>query len=495
MSDKNLNDFFGEELEKQEEQQKRQANAQAVGFGAANSDDDGRREMFINAGMYDSQQKYTSRKSKGKKAFLIAVGAVVLAVVFMLGYLTYSLANPDLMFIKNVLDLVNENAYIWDESEDKYQHDYAYQAAKAILESVDQYSTLLTPEEYYQLMNPQVSYEASLGVGLSLGKDGYFLSEVKVGSPAYQAGYMMFDVINAVTVEGSVPEGLVSGTTYPVTVSTDMDEFVKYMSAERVSLTVTRDGKSVVLPFISKANYNSSEIEYYFGANFSNMSEPYKQRINASSLPNNVGYIRVTSFMNNDVVEEMESAMRIFKTNGKTKLILDLCGNTGGLDTAAEGVGSYLLYDKNNASSDNIVMAVCRNNKDKVVSQMSCKSLYGDYFDKSSSKTQIVVLTDGYSASASELLLGSLLDYGTAVQVGTTTYGKGIAQGVILLKSAQANIDGQLVDSYWAAYMTYVKYYTPVSDFCPHGVGFTPSAQNTADTYQQKMSRAVEILS
>ena len=148
MSDKNLNDFFGEELEKQEEQQKRQANAQTVGFGAANSDDDGRREMFINAGMYDSQQKYTSRKSKGKKAFLIAVGAVVLAVVFMLGYLTYSLANPDLMFIKNVLDLVNENAYIWDESEDKYQHDYAYQAAKAILESVDQYSTLLTPEEY-----------------------------------------------------------------------------------------------------------------------------------------------------------------------------------------------------------------------------------------------------------------------------------------------------------------------------------------------------------
>ena len=104
------------------------------------------------------------------------------------------------------------------------------------------------------------------------------------------------------------------------------------------------------------------------------------------------------------------------------------------------------------------------------------------------------MLTDGYSASASELLLGSLLDYGTAVQVGTTTYGKGIAQGVILLKAALANIDGQLVDSYWAAYMTYVKYYTP-SDFCPHGVGFTPSAQNTADTYQQKMSRAIEILS
>ena len=173
-------------------------------------------------------------------ADLIAVGAVVLAVVFMLGYLTYSLANPDLMFIKNVLDLVNENAYIWDESEDKYQHDYAYQAAKAILESVDQYSTLLTPEEYYQLMNPQVSYEASLGVGLSLGKDGYFLSEVKVGSPAYQAGYMMFDVINAVTVEGSVPEGRTE-TLVPSAVKNCNTFDVSGMS------------KSVTLPFPSVA--------------------------------------------------------------------------------------------------------------------------------------------------------------------------------------------------------------------------------------------------
>ena len=105
-----------------------------------------------------------------------------------------------------------------------------------------------------------------------------------------------------------------------------------------------------------------------------------------------------------------------------------------------------------------------------------------------------MVLADSGSASASEMLLGAVTDYKTAVHVGTKTYGKGIAQGVIPLKAAQANINGEIVDSYWAAYMTYVKFFTPVSDVCHHGTGFEPEPENVAETYDGMIQRALEIL-
>ena len=60
---------------------------------------------------------------------------------------------------------------------------------------------------------------------------------------------------------------------------------------------------------------------------------------------------------------------------------------------------------------------------------------FDEYFNVEAARTDkpIVVVTDGNSASASELLLGCLLDYGTATQIGAKSYGKGIAQTVALL--------------------------------------------------------------
>jgi len=56
-------------------------------------------------------------------------------------------------------------------------------------------------------------------------------------------------------------------------------------------------------------------------------------------------------------------------------------------------------------------------------------------------------------------------------------------------------VGGQIVDSYWAAYMTYIKFYTPVSNKFMHGIGFAPQAQNVAETFDAQIDRAIEILS
>ena len=104
------------------------------------------------------------------------------------------------------------------------------------------------------------------------------------------------------------------------------------------------------------------------------------------------------------------------------------------------------------------------------------------------------MLTNDNTASASEMLIGAMLDYGTAVQVGTTTYGKGIGQGVIQIKPATAVIGGVEYDSFWAAYITYVKFFTPVSNKCMHGIGFAPCESNVAESFEDQMTKALQVL-
>lgn len=496
MSDKNLNDFFGDELDKQEEQ-RREAMSSNNPQGFDFDEEQRRRSMYYGIPEYQGQQKYVQRKSKGKTALLITLGALAMVVVFFLGYCTFLFANPDLKFINDVLNLVNENAYIWDESEDKYQRDYAYQAAKAILNSIDQYSTLLTPEEYYELMNSvESSNGISNGLTYTVDDDGsYVIYEVAIGSPAYEAGLFPRDKVVRMTVSGNT-DGLPDGSVLNVGVATPVDEFKKYIHSQAIEFTVEREGATVDgVRVVASPYYISTSVEYYFGASNTNMSAPYKDRIDADSLPADTGYIRLTTFMDTTAPQAMASAMAKFKAAGKSKLIFDLSGNGGGRSDVAAEIASYFVYDKSNPSSASITVSVDKDKDNKVIKSETTQSVYGGYFDTSASTPRIAVLTDGGSASASEMLLGAMLDYGTAVQVGAKTYGKGIAQGVIPFKAAKANINGVIVDSYWAAYMTYVKFFTPVSDICHHGTGFTPSADNTAQTYSQKMTKAISALS
>ena len=153
------------------------------------------------------------------------------------------------------------------------------------------------------------------------------------------------------------------------------------------------------------------------------------------------------------------------------------------------------MHDKNKSDGKGVVVSVDRDKDDNIVDKTTTNSVYQNYFDVNAQQPQIVVLTNGRSASASELLTGALLDYQTAVQVGTNTYGKGCGQAVVQIKPAKANVGGKIVDSYWAAYMTFVKFYTPLSNQCMHGIGFAPQSQNVAETFESQIGRAIEIFS
>ena len=110
---------------------------------------------------------------------------------------------------------------------------------------------------------------------------------------------------------------------------------------------------------------------------------------------------------------------------------------------------------------------------------------YYSYFNTLGNKCDIVVWTDGGSASASELLTGALRDYQTAVQMGVTTYGKGIAQTwkELPFYGTVTNIYGQQETCPWAIYFTVASYYSPFGKNI-HGFGYTPNdPYNNLKTY------------
>ena len=193
---------------------------------------------------------------------------------------------------------------------------------------------------------------------------------------------------------------------------------------------------------------------------------------------------------------EFEQVMNLFVQRGLRYLILDLKGNPGGdVGYVSEIAGRLITDSRLTASQQN---AVRKGDGELLITTLTtrnmgsldytAKSHYEEYFGALTSKPNIVVWTDGGSASASELLTGALTDYGTAVQMGTTTYGKGIAQTIKELQNYQGTfeLNGEKITYCWAVYYTVAEYFSPVTNTNIHGKGYTPKAPyNGLDTYDE----------
>ena len=137
--------------------------------------------------------------------------------------------------------------------------------------------------------------------------------------------------------------------------------------------------------------------------------------VKSSVVDKNIGYIQITSFIGSTTPNEFLEALE--KTKDTKGLILDLRGNTGGLLPNAIFIANLFLPE-----GSNIVSIVGRN---------------GYKYDINAQDTEFgvkkptIVLVDGNSASASEILSGALKDYNKAKLLGTKTYGKGMVQKII----------------------------------------------------------------
>ncbi len=154
----------------------------------------------------------------------------------------------------------------------------------------------------------------------------------------------------------------------------------------------------------------------------------------AIRLDGNVGYIPLQRF-NENATEEVAEALRSLRRQGASSFILDLRGNSGGSLDAAVNISDLFLQ-----RGQTIVTVRYRSHPTDEYRARG-RTVIGN--------EPLVVLVDGYSASASEIVAGALQDHDRAVIVGTTTFGKGLVQNLYPL------------DGGWALKLTTGKWYTP----------------------------------
>ena len=134
-------------------------------------------------------------------------------------------------------------------------------------------------------------------------------------------------------------------------------------------------------------------------------------------LDNNIGYLEFSSF-DDGTVEEFKNKYEELQKQGITSLIIDLRNNGGGIVKEALEIADYILN-----KDDVILYEVDKNDKETVEKSTNDPII----------NMPIVVLTNGNTASSSEILAGALKDHGKATIIGEKTYGKGVIQQLLTL--------------------------------------------------------------
>ncbi len=339
----------------------------------------------------------------------IAIAFSSLAIVFFVGFTygksyktdeeklasiinkTDTLNNVDFAAFWKAWNVVNEkfipsNSTSTDRASDQAR---VYGAISGMVSSLNDPYTVFFPPVEAKSFGEQISGQIE-GVGMEVGmKDGVLTVVAPVkGTPAYRAGVKPGDKI--LKIDDTVTNTL------------NGDSAVKLIRGKKgtaVRLTLYREG--IKEPFelsIVRDVINMPTVD--------------------TETRGDVFIIRLYSFsaISPDL---FRSALREFMQSGRTKLVLDLRGNPGGYLEAAQDMASWFLPTGKVIVSEDF--------KDKDKNQVFRSKGYNIFSDK----LKFIILIDGGSASASEILAGALREHGVATLVGTQSFGKGSVQELV----------------------------------------------------------------
>ncbi|WP_051654835.1 S41 family peptidase [Campylobacter mucosalis] len=285
-----------------------------------------------------------------------------------------------------------------------------------LMQNLDAHSAFLN-EKAFKDMQIQTNGEFG-GLGITVGMKDSALTVISPieGTPADKAGIKSGDII--LRIDGNSTVGMA------------MDEAVSKMRGKPktpVTITILRKGEPK--PFDVKIIRDIIKVESVYAKMIEN---------------GDILYIRVTNFDKNVVSKAAEFIKKYSKANG---IILDLRNNPGGLLSQAVGLVD-LFVDEG--------VIVSQKGKDKAEN-----AEYRASKSATISKAPLVVLVNGGSASASEIVSGSLQDTKRAVVVGENTFGKGSVQVILPVNNKEA------------IKLTIARYYLP-SGKAVQAVGVTP---------------------
>lgn len=311
------------------------------------------------------------------------------------------------------------------EGEKVSYQELIYGALRGMLNTLDPHSEFMEPVKYEDLRNDTEGAYGGVGLVISLRDNLLTVVSPMEDTPAYKAGILSGDKI--IKIEGKSTEkmGL-----------TDAVKKLKGEAGTQVTITIARPNlqKDVAL---TRAVIKVDTVKDIDGHRVFPISE------------NKVGYVRLTQF-GEQTASDLQDALKKLKKQGMEGLVLDLRNNPGGLLDQAVKVCELFIK-----RGELVVSTEGRGPQADTKYYSRGKDQYPDL--------QMVVLVNGGSASASEIVAGCLQDRGRALVMGEQTFGKGSVQSIMPLQ------DGS------ALRLTTAKYYTP-SHKVIHEKGITPDS-------------------
>ncbi len=427
---------------------------------------------------YNQQQK---SNSSGKTKFFwggIAVGMfasllLVVGTIFIVGIITYwdlsainggdkqqiaqlpgkqgeesvepdadgEAVSQDVVDKMQVIEEVIDRYFYQEETDKEAMIDSIYKGMVSSLD--DPYSEYYNVEELEELLSGIEGTYYGIGCYVSMDTDMNLakISGVMSGAPAEEAGVRTNDYIYA--VDGVETYGM------------SLDEVVALIKGP--------EGTTVTITFIRDNEYIDLEVT---------RRQVEAPTVEAEMFESGMAFIQITEF-DEVTINQFAEALDDAREQGMKGLIIDLRANPGGSLNAVVEIAKQILPKG---------LIVYTEDRYGNREEYSCDG-------KRELEVPLVVLIDGNSASASEILAGAIKDYGIGTLVGTTTFGKGIVQQAISLG------DGTAVK------LTISTYYSPKGNNI-HGVGVEPDIVWEFDAdryygeeeYDNQLEKAKEVL-
>ncbi|MBQ4268427.1 MAG: hypothetical protein IJB97_02120, partial [Clostridia bacterium] len=332
---------------------------------------------------------------------------------------------------------------------------------------LDAYSWYMDEDEFAEYIKEGTGEWSGLGLTFSVqdeeGNARMLITSVSGNSPAERAGIQAGSLI--------VGYGVSEDTVVYDTLFENFERFLaEREKGENFTLCLETSGARSFVTVAKESFmenyvfYRSQTTAYRFGGANATETESYQGAL--SALGDKTGYIRLTQF-NGNAATQFKKAMTLFKEEGKKDLVLDLRANGGGYMDILQEISAYFCKSSDGKTP---LVATAKTRKGKKQTFRATGNLYDDYFAEDS---KIYVLADNGTASASECLIGVMIDYGACAYEDiclsyrgeeAKTYGKGIMQ---------TTFPFGFIGDVDAIKLTTAKIYWPVSGNCIHGVGVT----------------------
>ena len=346
---------------------------------------------------------------------------LIIAIIFLNFFgMAYS-KSPD-----NIYEKIDLFSQVLEKIQDEYveevdQSEVIDSAINGVLQSLDPYSSYMSPEVFDEMQTETSGEFGGLGIEVSMEAGVVKVITPIDDTPAAEAGIKSGDYIvkiNGEQVQGKSLMQAVNLMRGPVDSS--------------IELTIRRKG-------LKKAK------------NFKIVRQIIEVKsVTAKTIDKKIGYLRLRAFNQNSANQLKKEISKLEKNNKLTGYVFDLRNNPGGLLSQAIKISDFFLDD------GEIVSTKGRKRREN-------RKFFAKKGDKINGKPLIVLINNG-SASASEIVAGALQDHKRAILLGETSYGKGSVQSIIPLKNRGA------------IRLTISKYYLPSGKSISE-IGVSPDIQ------------------